>query len=116
MTTQISVLKQEVRALKDSVAPRESAIVFMGGKPDEPHGVFTYQIYHLHSKLKQPYPYKKEILEFTREKYRDMIKRFPFMKAESHVWSSYDKWVESYRCKCGKHGVDGNQPHYGEGE
>ena len=95
-------------------------IDFSFGLDSDPHGPFggntlsitTHKGVSTHKKI--AHTFEEEMQQFIRAEYNELISLHPFMEAEGHVWNTYEKWIEYYRCTCGKHGKDGNQPYNGE--
>ncbi len=112
-------LKTEVKQIHERLAPRnpKDILVYVNGHRDgEPHGFLQGQILRVHfdGAWKSEYlatTKEQELEHFTKTEYDHMIKKCPFMLNPEHVWSTYEKWLESHRCKCGQHGQDGTQPY-----
>jgi hypothetical protein len=118
----ITAMKKEVKELKERINPARSVIrvMFHFHTNGEPHGFMGSQwlVIEDHEKTTFEAATAKEELEsFSRKEYENMTKKYPYMKAEpNHVYSAYEKWLESHRCKCGKHGEDGRHPFLGKTE
>jgi hypothetical protein len=89
---------------------------------DKPHGFLCGAALHIvlgaDVKEKQWYEAVNTVteLESHREYYDNIISKSSnkFMKEATHPFHSFDSFVESHRCKCGKHGLDDKQPYLGE--
>ena len=97
-----------------------SAIIFLFHMEGEPHGCFGSQ--RMIVEWQPPFGHRKEALTYEEEMdvyyskpyYDELVKQAPDLQKAGHIWSTYEKWLEDHRCKCGKHGADGKQPYNGE--
>ena len=120
----INALKNEVKELKASInpEPQHVTIPYFFYDVDQPHGFLTGTIFHLvidkHGTETRRYEAIGTETEIESHKayYDKMFGKYKFMKDSSHPYSTVEKFLESNRCKCGKHGVDGKQPFTGEGK
>ena len=116
----IQTLKTDVETLKRALTPNmtRTNIHFSFSDENEPHGVLRHRIISLvhfqGTETIEHYAvaYKDELENYTEQEYNSLMKRKPFMK-KVEGFRTYFEWLESHRCKCGKHGLDNNQP-FGE--
>ncbi len=116
-------LVYDIKKLRQILNPPDEtiAIVFSFGSTSDPHGPYGgNSLTFTWSKGKESKTLKAlstaEELQGLKRFYDDMIKHNPFMKGESHPWHTYDLWLETQRCKCVRHGLDGLQPFNGNGD
>ena len=107
---------------KRGISKPLASVIFHFHTDGEPHGCFGSQ--RMIPGSKPPFPVTKQALSYeeeleygyAREYYDKLVKQCPDLQKEGHVWSTYEKWLEYYRCKCGCHGADGKQPYNGNVE
>lgn len=92
--------------------------IFLFHMDGEPHGCMGSQRMILEPDFipkRKPLTFKEELaVAYSKEHYAELVKQCPGWQKEDHPWSTYEKWLEDHRCKCGCHGEDGKQPYYGE--
>lgn len=116
----ITALKREVECIQRALNMQKGSIsvVWHLHREGEPHGCMG-SVRMILSKngegtVFEPLSYEEEMACYTIEEYQEMVEKCPHMKTTpNHVYSTYEKWLESHRCKCGHHGEDGRQPFYG---
>ena len=115
-------LKYEIKQLQRVLHPErtELHLIFAWSRDDEPHGCFGggRRVYikegsKVIESYYEPLSYTEEMQQFSRTEYDDLINKNPFMREPEHPFSTYEKWVEYHRCKCGKHGEKGDKPYLG---
>ena len=101
-------------------APQHFIIEFSFGSLSDPHGFLGGNLLHMVTSRGIETRWLESIdseTELRKHKayYDDMISKRhnKFMKVPDHVWSSWEKFYESNRCRCGQHGEDGQQPFTG---
>jgi hypothetical protein len=118
-------LKNDVKEIKIRVNPEPKHLVlhqtFMAGLND-PHGFLGGSNLHWvtdrHGKETRWFEAVDTETELASYKasYDEMISKSynKFMKAPDHPYHCFESFLESNRCTCGKHGVGGKQPFYGD--
>jgi hypothetical protein len=119
----INALKKEVQVLKRALYPdrKRIEIVWTFSRHDEPHGpwgccrMIVMEGEHVGNDVSfEPLTYEEEMQIYSRQEYAEMTRQYPQMtEREEYPFSTFERWVESNRCKCGHHGKDGRQPFLG---
>jgi hypothetical protein len=105
MKSQASIKRDldEIKARVLPKPPREIKIRFWYPfNKNDPHGTFGGCLYSFHAKRQETIPEEQEIREL-REYYENDIPEHCKQNLD-HVWSSFEKYMEYYRCKCGNFG------------
>jgi hypothetical protein len=132
MTTTLAAVKREVSEIQQTInqkfSTKRHVIIWAFSRDDEPHGVYGYHALVLEGG-KQPVgkalSLEWELKEVTNaykegsnswqnpQRYDNELKKLP---GAAYFWKQYPT-LESYlayrRCKCGRHGVNNDQP-FGE--
>jgi len=118
----IQNLRKEVEMLQSALTPNMKTINlhFTYGDLDKPHGVMGHRIQQLtlfRGQETQKYyavNYREEMEHYTKDAHTYLLSHNRHIKNDpTHIWHTYENWIEYNRCKCGKHGADNKQP-YGE--
>jgi len=122
----ITTLKREVTEIKQRVnpAPKHIIIPYFFCHTDEPHGCYQGTITHMitdqhntTTRWQEAIDTETEIAAHQAFYDKNLKTEFglrPFMKESTHPYSTFEKFLASQLCTCGKHGVDGKQPYLGE--
>jgi len=99
MTT-VQVVKREVKQLKRSLLPKKDIVwIITFGPNDEPHGKYGYRKHHMFTGEIEAVPEDEERLSLKRS-----FKKLPnHCSNPNHMWSTFEKYLKSHECKCGKH-------------
>jgi hypothetical protein len=118
----INALKKEVQVLKRALHPdrKRIEIVWTFSRHNEPHGpwgccrMIVMEGENVGSDISfEPLMYEEEMQIYSRQEYAEMTRQYPQMtEKEEYPCSTFEKWLESHRCRCGRHGEDGKQPFY----
>ena len=115
----VASLKREIKLLNSQLnADGETIrILFHFHRKDEPHGFMGSQwitVSDRRNSFSEAATTEEELKGFSRIEYESMVQNYPHMKTKpDHSYGTYEKWLESHRCKCGHHGEDGKQPFLG---
>ena len=120
----INALKNEVAEIKSRVnpEPKHFAIHCSFGTSDEPHSYLSGRILHILTPCpEETQPWfeagnaEAELVDLKKYYEKTFVnKTYNFMKGSDHPYSTFEKFVTSQTCICGKHGLDGKQPYLGE--
>jgi hypothetical protein len=99
----VVTVQREVKKLRERLLPKPKKEVWVhcqfAWDRDKPHGKYGGQLLEIYTSQHKA-PSEREELEMLRESYADIPVE---VRERAPYWSTWEKFLEHNRCKCGKH-------------
>ena len=98
MTSQAAIQKEIEEIKQRFIPPKDIVMIFSFGPDDASHGKYGHRKFHIFTGETEPVDEATE-LEMLRKSYDELPEH---CHKEGHVWSTFEKYLKSRECKCGK--------------